>query len=182
MKARFESRCRPRSLSCASIDSSAGSPANIRDVDVEVLLLDGPLNPAAEGHDIAITAFPTTFDGVADEILWPLRRSLVASPSYLAKHAPLKHPRELASHRCVVYQPTGASWPFLGKTGVTSVTARPRLSSNNTLILLDAIKRGMGIGLLSNCVIGQNGLRLLNFTIIPLDLYASRAFARTIAL
>lgn len=125
-------------------------------VDVEVLLLDGPLNPAAEGLDIAITAFPTTFDGVADEILWPLRRSLVASPSYLAQHAPLKHPRELASHRCIVYQPTGASWPFLGKTGVTSVTVRPRLSSNDTLMLLDAIKRGMGIGLLSNYVIRQN--------------------------
>jgi len=31
------------------------------DVDVEVLLLDGPMNPAAEGIDIAITAFPASF-------------------------------------------------------------------------------------------------------------------------
>jgi DNA-binding transcriptional LysR family regulator len=56
-------------------------------IDVEVLLLDGPLNPATEGIDIAITAFPTSFDGVAEEILWPLRRSLVAAPGYLAQHS-----------------------------------------------------------------------------------------------
>src|SRR6267142_1076980 len=43
------------------------------DIDVEVLLLDGPMNPAAEGIDIAITAFPASFDNVADEFLWPTR-------------------------------------------------------------------------------------------------------------
>src|ERR1700675_321418 len=36
------------------------------DIDMEVLLLDGPMNPAAEGIDIAITAFPASFDNVAD--------------------------------------------------------------------------------------------------------------------
>jgi DNA-binding transcriptional LysR family regulator len=56
-------------------------------VDVEVLLLDGPLNPTTEGIDIAITAFPASFDGVADQVLWPLRRSLIASPNYLARYA-----------------------------------------------------------------------------------------------
>ena len=122
-------------------------------IDVEVLLLDGPLNPAAEGIDIAVTAFPASFDGVADEFLWPLRRALVASPDYLARHDALEHPRQLASHQCIVYQPTGASWSFLGKTGVISVTVRPRLSSNDMLMLLDAIKEGAGIGLMSNYVV-----------------------------
>jgi hypothetical protein len=46
---------------------------------IEVLLLDGPMNPAAEGIDIAITAFPASFDNVADEFLWSHRRSLFAS-------------------------------------------------------------------------------------------------------
>lgn len=125
-------------------------------VDVEVLLLDGPLNPASEGIDIAITAFPASFDGVTDEVLWPLRRSLIASPNYLARYAALKHPRELTSHQCVVYQPTGVSWAFLGTTGVTSVTVRPRLSSNDMLMLLDAIKEGVGIGLLSDYITRQD--------------------------
>ena len=122
-------------------------------IDIEVLLLDGPLNPAAEGIDIAITAFPASFDGVADEFLWPLRRVLVASPDYLARHAVLEHPRQLAGHQCIVYQPTGASWSFLGKAGVVSVTIRPRLSSNDMLMLLDAIREGVGIGLMSNYIV-----------------------------
>src|SRR6266849_3196124 len=63
------------------------------DVDVEVLLLDGPMNPAAEGIDIAITAFPASFDNVADEFLWPQRRSLFASRQYLSAHARLAHAR-----------------------------------------------------------------------------------------
>jgi DNA-binding transcriptional LysR family regulator len=121
-------------------------------IDVEVLLLDGPLNPAAEGIDIAITAFPASFDGVADEFLWPLRRLLVASPDYLARHEPLEHPRQLPGHPCIVYQPTGASWSFLGNTGVISVTVRPRLSSNDMLMLLDAIRDGAGIGLMSRYI------------------------------
>jgi DNA-binding transcriptional LysR family regulator len=125
-------------------------------IDVEVLLLDGPLNPATEGIDIAITAFPASFDGVADEFLWPLRRILIASPDYLARHEALEHPRQLSAHPCVVYQPTGTSWPFLGKTGVTSVTVRPRLSSNDMLILLEAVKDGIGIGMLSTYVAARD--------------------------
>src|SRR5260370_12288295 len=74
------------------------------DVDVEVMLLDGPMNPAAEGIDIAITAFPASFDNVADEFLWPLRRSLFPSRQYFAPyprlnpHPQLQTPPALLSH------------------------------------------------------------------------------------
>src|SRR6202051_709946 len=88
------------------------------DVDVEVLLLDGPMNPAEEGIDIAITAFPASFDNGADELLGPLRRSLFASRQYWSSYRPLNHPRQLEEHRCLVYQPTGPGWPFLSGNGV----------------------------------------------------------------
>ncbi|MEA2731771.1 MAG: hypothetical protein QOF70_6246, partial [Acetobacteraceae bacterium] len=122
------------------------------DVDVEVLLLDGPMNPVAEGIDIAITAFPASFDNVADEILWPLRRSLFASKQYLSSHRHLDHPRQLEEHRCLVYQPTGPSWPFLSGNGAMTVTVHPRMSSNDMSVLLEAAKTHLGITLLSNYV------------------------------
>jgi DNA-binding transcriptional LysR family regulator len=122
------------------------------DVDVEVLLLDGPMNPAAEGIDIAITAFPASFDNVADEFLWPLRRSLFASRQYLSAYPRLSQPRELEEHRCLVYQPTGPSWPFLSRNGVMTVTVHPRMSSNDMILLLEAAKTHLGIALLSNYV------------------------------
>jgi DNA-binding transcriptional LysR family regulator len=122
------------------------------DVDVEVLLLDGPMNPAAEGIDIAITAFPASFDNVADEVLWPLRRSLFASKQYLSSYGRLDHPRQLEEHRCLVYQPTGPSWPFLSGNGAMTVTVHPRMSSNDMRVLLEAAKTHLGITLLSNYV------------------------------
>jgi DNA-binding transcriptional LysR family regulator len=120
------------------------------DVNVEVLLLDGPMNPAAEGIDIAITAFPASFDNVADEFLWPLRRSLFASRQYLSSYRPLNHPRQLDEHRCLVYQPTGPSWPFLSRNGAMTVTVHSRMSSNDMNVLLEAAKTHLGIALLSN--------------------------------
>jgi DNA-binding transcriptional LysR family regulator len=122
------------------------------DVDVEVLLIDGPMNPAAEGIDIAVTAFPASFDNVADEYLWPLRRSLFASRQYLSSYRRLDHPRQLEEHRCLVYQPTGPSWPFLSGNGVITVTVHPRVSSNDMSVLLEAAKTHLGITLLSNYV------------------------------
>jgi DNA-binding transcriptional LysR family regulator len=122
------------------------------DVDVEVLLLDGPMNPAAEGIDIAITAFPASFDNVSDEFLWPQRRSLFASRQYLSSYGRLDHPRQLEEHRCLVYQPTGPSWPFLSGNGVMTVTVHPRISSNDMNVLLEAAKTHLGITLLSNYV------------------------------
>lgn len=121
-------------------------------IDLEVLLLDGTLNPIVESIDIAITAFPMSFDGVSDETLWPIRRALFASPDYLARHGTIEHPSQLEAHRCIVYQPTGPSWPFLGDTGLVHVTVRPWLSSNDMLMLLNAVRQGEGIGLLSHYV------------------------------
>jgi DNA-binding transcriptional LysR family regulator len=122
------------------------------DIDMEVLLLDGPMNPAAEGIDIAITAFPASFDNVADEFLWSHRRSLFASSQYLSSYPRLDHPRQLEEHRCLVYQPTGPSWPFLSGNGVMTVTVPPRISSNDMSVLLEAAKTHLGIALLSNYV------------------------------
>ena len=125
-------------------------------LDIEVLLLDGPLNPSTEGVDIALTAFPASFDGVSDEFLWPLRRALLASPDYLARSEPLDHPRQLERHRCIVYQPLGPTWSFLSKAGVIAVTVRPRLSSNDMLMLIDAVRDGEGVGVFSKYIAAED--------------------------
>src|SRR5260370_37324333 len=98
------------------------------------------MNPAAEGIDVAVAALPASFDNVADEFLWPLRRSLFASRQYLSSHLRLDHPRQLEEHRCLVYQPTGPSWPFLSGNGVMTVTVLPRTSSTDMTVVLEATK------------------------------------------
>jgi DNA-binding transcriptional LysR family regulator len=71
---------------------------------------------------------------------------------YLSSHRHLGHPRQLEEHRCLVYQPTGPSWPFLSGNGAMTVTVRPRMSSNDMRVLLEAAKTHLGITLLSNYV------------------------------
>lgn len=95
--------------------------------------------------------FPARFDGVADEFLWQIDRVLVARPEYLSRHEHLDHPWQLERHACTVYQPTGRSWSFLGKSGVVTVNVHARLSSNDIAMLLDAVLDGEGIGFLSTC-------------------------------
>src|SRR5712672_2804602 len=81
-----------------------------------------------------------------------LRRSPLASRRYLSSYRQLNHPRQLEEHCCLVFQPTGPSWPFLSDNGVMTVTVHPRMSSNDMSVLLDAAKTHLGITLLSNYV------------------------------
>jgi DNA-binding transcriptional LysR family regulator len=127
---------------------------NHPDVDLDVLLLDGPMNPATEGIDLAITAFSASFDGVVDEFLWPIRRGLYASPAYLATCPPLEHPRQLEGLPCLVYQPIGPTWPFLSEHGIMTVTVRTRLSSNDMMMLIASAKEQDGIGVFSDYLVG----------------------------
>jgi hypothetical protein len=85
------------------------------------------------------------FDNVTDEILRPMRRSLFASKQYLSSYCRLNHPRQLEEHRCLVYQPTSPSWPFLSGNGAMTVTVHPRMSSNDMSVLLEAAKTHLGI-------------------------------------
>ena len=70
----------------------------------------------------------------------------------MSSYRQLDHPRQLEEHRCLVYQPTGPSWPFLSRNGVMTVTVHPRMSSNDMSVLLEAAKTHLGIALLSNYV------------------------------
>lgn len=122
-------------------------------IQLEILLMDAPLNPVTEDIDVAITAFPASFDGVADEFLWSVKRVLVAHPDYLDHNEPLTHPRQLERHECIVYQPTGSSWSFLNTAGITTVNVPARLSSNDMALLLEAALDGEGIALLSRWLV-----------------------------
>lgn len=116
---------------------------------LEIVLTDRPLNPADEGFDLAVAAFGTSFSGVVDVPLCPLRRFLCASPSYLARHGSPQHPRELSEHATLSFQPTGHRWAFESAQGPIQMEVAPTLSANDGQVLLAAARSGNGIALLS---------------------------------
>ena len=117
---------------------------------MDIVLTDGAINPAEEGFDVVISAFGTSYGGVADVPLCPVRRILCAAPAYLAARGAPAHPRDLAAHDTLNFRPTGEVWMFGSAQGPVSVTIQPRLSANDGQILLAAARAGNGIALLSD--------------------------------
>jgi DNA-binding transcriptional LysR family regulator len=124
-------------------------------VSMELVLTDRVVNPMDEGFDLALAAFDTTFSGVVDIQLCPLRRYLCAAPQYIAARGSPQHPRELADHDTLSFLPTGPIWSFTGPAGPSTVEIRPRMSANDGQVLLAAARAGNGIALLSEYLVAH---------------------------
>ena len=120
-------------------------------IAIEVLSIDRPVNPVEEGFDVSIMLGPITWPGVIDFTIAPIKRHLVASPSYLAKRGRPQVPGDLRQHDILNYEPRGLNWTFQGKSAPLEVRIEPRLNSNNALQLLKATCMGNGI-----CLLGEH--------------------------
>ena len=122
---------------------------------LEIVLIDRPVDPVTEGVDIAIGAFPHSFGGVVDEPLYPIKRLLCASPSYLKTQSTPRHPRDLIDHRCLSFLPTGPEWMFDGPRGRITIQVRPMLSSNEGHVLVKSAIAGNGIAFISHYLVAD---------------------------
>lgn len=121
-------------------------------LSLDVVLADRPLNPIEEGFDLAVTVFPASFSNVVDEALCPLRRVVCASPAYLSRRGMPQHPRDLVEHDILNFLPTGPIWTFESDRGPIGVEVAPKLSANDSQVLLAAACEGNGIVLLPSYV------------------------------
>ena len=120
-------------------------------INMEVLSIDRPVNPIEEGFDVSIMLEPKTWPGVIDYTLMPIKRQLVASPSYLSQRGTPIVPGDLRKHNILNYESRGMNWIFEGKSGPMEVSIDPKLNSNNALHLIKAACLGMGI-----CLLGEH--------------------------
>jgi len=67
----------------------------------------------------------------------------VASKAYLQKHDIPTHPQHLKQHSCIISN--NDTWKFSVEGKQEAVKVKGRWRSNNTNVLLDACKRGLGI-------------------------------------
>jgi len=119
---------------------------------LDVILTDRVVNPVDEGFDVVVAAFGTSFSGVVDQPLCPLRRVLCASPDYLERRGAPKHPRELPEHDTLSFQPTGNVWSFGSAQGPILVEISPKVSASDGQVLLAGARAGNGIAILSEYV------------------------------
>ena len=132
---------------------------------MEVVLLDRPVNPEAEGFDISIDLQSLTYPHVTEIPLFVCNFVLCAAPAYLSQRESPVHPRELQRHQTLALESVGKKWAFRGHDRVLTVDVSPRLITADARGILDAAMDGRGIALLPAYLIEQ---ALMTRTLLPL--------------
>lgn len=122
-------------------DFQVANPA----VTLEIILLDRSVNPLEERYDLAVGALPATYPNVVDIPLCSYPVALCAAPAYLEAHDPPGHPTELINHDCLTSVLLANTWLFEGPGGALSVEVHSRFHANDSRVLLEAARRGLGL-------------------------------------
>lgn len=115
---------------------------------VELLLDDHVADLAEEGIDVAFRLGGLARDSVVVRKLGSVSRILVASPAYVAAHGSPETPDELARHVHVRFSWTAAGehLTLVGPQGPVTVAVRSGFRANNSFVLVEAMRSGLGVG------------------------------------
>jgi DNA-binding transcriptional LysR family regulator len=129
----------------------AGFRARHPGVTLECLFTDAALDLVAERIDLAVRLAPAVEGDVIAAKLMDTRYRVVASPGYLAAHAPLARPADLTAHRVLLFtlRAFRSRWLFRDAAGaVEAVAVEGDVTLSPAGALLDAAEAGLGPALL----------------------------------
>ena len=116
-------------------------------VRCRVLLMDRVVNLLEEGIDVGVRIGPLEDSSLIARPLGHIRRVVVASPAFLARHGTPAHPRELQQAACVRRIDSASTWgPFRDQGKTLRVSVGGRLEFNHNAPAIDACIAGMGFG------------------------------------
>jgi DNA-binding transcriptional LysR family regulator len=120
------------------------------DIKVEFSLDSGFRNIVQEGFDAGVRLGESVEkDMIAVRIGPDWRLVAVASPGYLASHAPPQHPTDLIGHTCINMRQATAgglyAWEFAQDGQELRVRVDGQLTFNNSYAMIDAALNGYGI-------------------------------------
>jgi DNA-binding transcriptional LysR family regulator len=124
--------------------------ASAPQVSIELHLGDEQVDLIGGAFDLALRIAALADSSLVARRLCRVRRRLVASPAYLARHGRPTHPSQLEQHACLgyAYLPVPYLWRFTNAAG-EEVAVRPSgpLSANNGDALNPALLAGVGLAL-----------------------------------
>jgi DNA-binding transcriptional LysR family regulator len=128
-------------------------PAFLRqypDVTIDLHLTDVHVDIVGEGFDVALrSAVVTKASSLITRLIVPVRRFVVASPSYLTRYGCPRHPQDLQAHPCLTYANKAMpdSWRFTNRKSGEKYTISPTGPLRGTCIdaLLPTVLDGVGI-------------------------------------
>jgi DNA-binding transcriptional LysR family regulator len=133
------------------------------DIRMTLITTEEELDLAMRAADVAIRLRQPTQPDLIQRKLFSLHFHVCASPEYLKRFGTPRSVEELDTHRIVVLGGTVPPWlqqtgNWLLKAGHNGGTARtPWLTINNVLGVLRACQRGIGIAMLPDYLVEENG-------------------------
>jgi DNA-binding transcriptional LysR family regulator len=128
------------------------------EVELELALTDRVIDLLEENADLAIRAGQIHDPSLVARKFGEIRRSLVASPDYLARRGTPLTPEELRDHDCIVVNiyPSSARWQFRGDGQVRVIEIRSRVLVDSGDAALQFAIAGCGITRLADLVTAQS--------------------------
>ena len=123
------------------------------DMELDIHLGDENIDLVEQGFDLGFRASSTPIDSnYVGRALTQFTYKVCASPHYVNQHPPITAAQDLKTHNCFVYSYFQGknTWPIEDGVVVTG-----NLKVNNTIFMMDAIKKGLGIGFIPDFVCQQ---------------------------
>jgi DNA-binding transcriptional LysR family regulator len=119
------------------------------DIAVDLHLTDAQTDLIGDGFDAALRIAVLEDSSLVARLIAPVRRFLVASPSYIARYGRPQHPHDLGAHQCLSYANRAKRdvWRFTHrKTGEECpVTPTGQLRGTSVEVLLPMVLEGLAI-------------------------------------
>ena len=147
-------------------------------LDIEVILDDRVIDLVSEGIDIALRMGTLTDSSAVARKIATSRRSVVATPAYLARAGTPKVPADLLHHHAVVYSQLSDNWTFRRGADDVSVAVRGRLRVSAAEGIRAAVLADMGLAVASDWMFapelasGAVQRVLPDWSLPPIDLWA----------
>ncbi|WP_263490537.1 substrate binding domain-containing protein [Rhizobium sp. 3T7] len=103
------------------------------DIAIDLHLTDAQADLIGDGFDAALRIAVLEDSSLVARLIAPVRRFVVASPAYIARHGRPQHPHDLVTHQCLSYNKSAKDyvWRFTHwETGEESVIT-PRAATGN---------------------------------------------------
>ena len=117
-------------------------------VTVDMHLSDDVVDLVGAGFDIGLRIAALADSSLRARRICSVRRSLVATPTYLDRYGRPEHPEHLASHACLgyAYLPIPDRWRFIRSDGTVAVVApNGPMRANNAEALTPMLRAGLGL-------------------------------------
>ncbi|MBB4194114.1 DNA-binding transcriptional LysR family regulator [Rhizobium aethiopicum] len=117
------------------------------DINLRLMLGDGLANLVEDHIDLALRIGNLADSNLIATRLGAIRRTVYASPDYIARHGASRHPSDLSVHDCITFEGMAStqSWTFVEGKRDLVVPIRSRLAVNTAEAAVDAAVAGLGI-------------------------------------